>query len=419
MSVADVAMKLKDGQIRYNDLRSKSEALIAPKFVQATANDPGSFVVYTDGKVYYLENGHTAGTTWANTTKVETNIAAELKAQKADFQQLFVSEPLVNIYTPQSIDSIMTGYILRNGVPQTQYGSGYYVTDYIPVNGGDTINLSFKPWNAADDIFRGAIYTEEKTYISIFADTTFTLPSNAAYIRFSVHRGSFGDTFQSALDYINANMVISNGDVVNYTGIDKTKNAFQSVNLARKECTYFVDASGKELLILSKMQGCNNKDVGLKMKNFIQNDSFQFCSFGTIDNNSPFVSNKPSEYVEFMSTGEDFFGPIVAFVENNIDGDDPNNGHFTGGMHKFNSQNTTRLISIDIYYDGRKVPGFFGYCNTIDIIIKQNLQVSNTLKNALSIPRFAGAYESPDRVINSTGFPAVRSYPEAISGVFL
>lgn len=93
MSVEDRAMKLKDGQILYNDLRGKSEALVAPKFAQGTANDPGSFVVYTDGKVYYLENGHTAGTSWANTTKVETNIGAELTQVKSAIQEIMDDIP--------------------------------------------------------------------------------------------------------------------------------------------------------------------------------------------------------------------------------------------------------------------------------------------------------------------------------------
>lgn len=95
MSVEDRAMKLKDGQILYNDLRGKSETLIAPKFAQETANDPGSFVVYTDGKVYFLESGHTAGTSWENTTKAETNIGVQLGQLKSAIQEDEVKEKLL------------------------------------------------------------------------------------------------------------------------------------------------------------------------------------------------------------------------------------------------------------------------------------------------------------------------------------
>ena len=55
-------------------------AVIAPAFNQATANDPGSLVTYTDGVVYVLPDGHAAGATWANTTKTATNIAEQQRA---------------------------------------------------------------------------------------------------------------------------------------------------------------------------------------------------------------------------------------------------------------------------------------------------------------------------------------------------
>ena len=301
---------------------------------------------------------------------------------KNAIQGMSASEPLANIYEPQDKANILDGYILKNGVPQTQYGSGYYVSDYVPVTAGDTLTFSFLPWNAsADSSYRAAEYNSNKEYIKRLTGSPVTLSDNTAYIRFSVKKSDFGGSADTALTFINSNLLISNGDYVDYNDIDDTKNTFQSEEIVRKENTYFVDSSTSEILILSKMLGVNDKDIGIKMKNFTNNGSFQFSSFGTLENNAPFVSNKPSEYVQFMSTAEDFFGPIVAYAVNNIDGDDPNNSHFTGGMHRFNSKDTARVISQEIYYDGRKIPGFIGYCNTIDIIIKQNLQVSNTLKN--------------------------------------
>ena len=50
----------------------------APAFAEATANAAGSYVTYTDGKMYLLPNGHTANTTWANTTKSEVKVGGEL-----------------------------------------------------------------------------------------------------------------------------------------------------------------------------------------------------------------------------------------------------------------------------------------------------------------------------------------------------
>ena len=54
------------------------EGVVAPEFVKGTANAAETYVMY-EGKVYYLPNGHTAGTTWENTTKTQTNIGAQLK----------------------------------------------------------------------------------------------------------------------------------------------------------------------------------------------------------------------------------------------------------------------------------------------------------------------------------------------------
>ena len=57
------------------------EEVVAPAFVQATANAAETYVMY-DGDVYYLPNGHEANVTWANTTKTLTNIGEQLKLIK-------------------------------------------------------------------------------------------------------------------------------------------------------------------------------------------------------------------------------------------------------------------------------------------------------------------------------------------------
>lgn len=74
--------------------------VIAPAFDQATANDAGSLVTYTDGVVYVLPDGHTAGTTWANTTKTATNIDTELRLQKTAIQGLELDEKILRSELP-------------------------------------------------------------------------------------------------------------------------------------------------------------------------------------------------------------------------------------------------------------------------------------------------------------------------------
>ena len=61
-------------------------SVVAPAFDQATANDAGSLVTYTDGVVYVLPEGHTAGITWANTQKTATNIAEQQRLLKKVIQ---------------------------------------------------------------------------------------------------------------------------------------------------------------------------------------------------------------------------------------------------------------------------------------------------------------------------------------------
>ena len=57
-------------------------ANFAPEFVQGTANAAGSFVM-NDGVLYLLPDGHTAGTTWANTTKTQANVGGQLSDLKS------------------------------------------------------------------------------------------------------------------------------------------------------------------------------------------------------------------------------------------------------------------------------------------------------------------------------------------------
>lgn len=105
MSVPDEVMKLKDGKIIVDKLKS----MVAVQFVQATANDAGTYVVY-QGQVYYLPDGHTANTTWANTTKVgPTNIVAELSSVKnaiegqgARIDSLEEADSVINSFLGQS-----------------------------------------------------------------------------------------------------------------------------------------------------------------------------------------------------------------------------------------------------------------------------------------------------------------------------
>lgn len=53
------------------------EANFAPEFLPGTENAAGSYVMY-DGELYYLPNGHEAGTLWGDTVKEKRNIGEEM-----------------------------------------------------------------------------------------------------------------------------------------------------------------------------------------------------------------------------------------------------------------------------------------------------------------------------------------------------
>lgn len=86
--MSDKAIKLTQAKTLYDNLRS----MVAVNFDEDEANAAGSYVCY-QGAVYLLPDGHTAGTTWANTTKVgPTNIGGEVSTLKSAIQQK-ITEP--------------------------------------------------------------------------------------------------------------------------------------------------------------------------------------------------------------------------------------------------------------------------------------------------------------------------------------
>ena len=74
----------------YDDLVASLEEVedyadnFAPEFAAGTANAAGSYVMY-EGDMYLLPNGHTANTTWANTTKTQVNVGGQLTDLKSAF----------------------------------------------------------------------------------------------------------------------------------------------------------------------------------------------------------------------------------------------------------------------------------------------------------------------------------------------
>ena len=105
--------------------------MLATAFVEATANGAGKYVTY-DGGLYYLPDGHTANTTWANTTKVgPINFGDQLSDVKSAIDHdLDYVVGKSNIIAETNWNT--GAYISESGVI-TSYANAKY-TDLIPVN---------------------------------------------------------------------------------------------------------------------------------------------------------------------------------------------------------------------------------------------------------------------------------------------
>ena len=341
---------------------------------------------YHSGLLYYAKQDISTSEEWTAAHWQQTTLEELLSLQKTAIQgmegKLLRSDLLLNLYEEQSISDIQDQYILQNGVPKSaSWSVYYYVSDYVAVTGGKTIKFNFAPWGAADSSLRAAEYDSNKTYIKNITSTEHELSANCAYIRFSVKKNDFGSQVGAVLDFMNKNLLITDGTKqTGGTSIDEETNTFMSETGVRKEDTYFVDSSTAILLILWKMPGINGKDVGVKFQAGDNNAAYNIKSIGTVENDLNFVGNEPENYVEYMASNEDWFSPMKVNAVNNIDGDSPDTLKWSGGMHRSNGVDTARRTKLEILFDGRKNPGFVGYCKTIDIIVVHRNVASNTFK---------------------------------------
>lgn len=109
----------------------------APAFAEATANVAGSYVTYTDGKMYLLPNGHTANTTWANTTKSEVKVGGELTDLKGAVD---VNDAAIKAL--QDVENVPVNMIRNRKIDIeskviTDAGGGFYLSDPITVSEGE------------------------------------------------------------------------------------------------------------------------------------------------------------------------------------------------------------------------------------------------------------------------------------------
>lgn len=98
--------------------------------------------------------------------------------------------------------------------------------------------------------------------------------------------------------------------------------------------------------------------------------------------------NKSNQAItKLAEMGTDWLGPWIISVKQNINGDQPNCGHFTGGNHAYDNSGTAELSDtgrtewIKIFVDGQQVQGSYnGGCFDVKIQFKNLIQAYNTIK---------------------------------------
>lgn len=107
-------------------------------------------------------------------------------------------------------------------------------------------------------------------------------------------------------------------------------------------------------------------------------------------NQLPDITNISANGTTLFTGGTDSSTmPYIIKAVNNIDGDQPNSGYFTGGNHGYDNTGTilgntatARNVKLEFYADGKLLSdGDSGICNNIEILCVNRIQAYNTTKS--------------------------------------
>lgn len=166
-----------------------SDTMIAPPFVEATPNAAGSYVTNA-GALYYLPNGHTANTTWENTSKTEVKVGSELTKLNS------AVVPLIPSATSGDVGKFLKAKTVSGGkVTEYEFGTasggGAEIDDDAGEGDTDVVWSADKTWTETEEL-KEAIASQKPPVEYKFSGTDLLL--------------GFG--FSSTLDYV---IVMNNG----------------------------------------------------------------------------------------------------------------------------------------------------------------------------------------------------------------
>lgn len=180
-------------QAQLDALKTAILANFAGAFVQATAYPAGTYVTYTDGNLYALQNGHEANATWANATKTQVSVGGELSDLKSAIDVIEKGGSVVVPFTQTGDGSIIkdgSGYITNythGGTGNNQLMVINNLNDY-SLDVGDTLTLVLG--NADRDAAIGFSRTAITGSAGLFAGKDFTVQNTSETLTVTIPTGT-------------------------------------------------------------------------------------------------------------------------------------------------------------------------------------------------------------------------------------
>lgn len=302
-----------------------------------------------------------------------------------------------NLYNAeeQTEETITDNAFLNSGNITTN--NSYFILAPIKVEANKQYTINFKPFgtltNASVCI---NAFSETGAFRMGFANSTFTTPSNTAYIRITVAKSLYD------LEYINKNFMLVEGNTIpdKYEKYGyyldekielKIKPSEPSITTeTNKEKMYLYRSNENEFQVFISKYDKDN-DLMLMLRKKSGNNLFDFFNWFKVPNNTDNVSTTsvPTTRIQIMGALTDWIAPHIVFATNNVDGDFPSKDtpKFTGGWHMYNQMTagdytpTARTISLKGFANGEEINDKEGkYCNNAKIVWINRIQASNTQK---------------------------------------
>ncbi|MEI2341606.1 SGNH/GDSL hydrolase family protein [Priestia megaterium] len=177
------------------DLQNISKG--SPKGVYATlsalqtafpAGDSNIYLVTADGKWYYWNGtAWTAGGIYQGVGISNDSVTSKMLNSKALKEKLFdeQSKP-ANYFNKNSTNIILDKYASVNSGTGIGDSTTYRISHKIYASQGDVFTLSSVPWGSALDNTKVVFYNNSDAPIGSANSTTFTVPANTSYFRFTI-----------------------------------------------------------------------------------------------------------------------------------------------------------------------------------------------------------------------------------------